>query len=72
MDSMDTTKEEGIMEDTCESCRFWVGGEPGLGLCRRYAPRPNPESTEIYWPTTAEYEWCGEYSAKAQQPDEAS
>jgi hypothetical protein len=38
-------------EQSCGTCRFWIGGK-----CRRYPPVP-------YWPKMGGDEWCGEYQA---------
>jgi hypothetical protein len=38
-------------EQSCGTCRFWIGGK-----CRRYPPVP-------YWPKMGADEWCGEYQS---------
>lgn len=51
----------------CPSCRFWdKGGVHGsdMGQCRRYAPRPNPNTDCLFWIETESTDWCGEWERK--------
>jgi hypothetical protein len=66
----------------CEQCKFWdfvsdagpesLKGEV-VGICRRYAPRPNlglqdaPDFKDatirpVQWPAVFAYQWCGEFA----------
>ncbi len=72
-----------MSEQRCENCRFWKRlpkdeEEPGLGDCKRHAPRPiialsglrmDECLSEIYWPETREEDWCGEWQAITTQSD---
>ncbi len=61
------------MKIYCEDCKFWHNDIdiPSMGLCRRYAPRPDdghpvegPESIDCLWPRKKNHDFCGEWSAK--------
>lgn len=53
---------------TCSDCKYFDAAHsdpepPTRGLCRRYAPRPNPtaQDTVADWPLVwGEDDWCGE------------
>lgn len=58
--------------DTCGACKYFVeteGSWPGMGNCRRYAPKPGwgIDKTEIRevinwaWPHVSEQWQCGEF-----------
>jgi hypothetical protein len=55
--------------DSCESCRFWSCDPREFvhdGYCLRYPPgvvvMEDPyEPVKQYWPTTHDYDWCGEW-----------
>ena len=55
---------------TCENCRWWHGREH-FGECRHSPPAPPREGWGALWPTTALYEWCGQWTEKAQKEDDA-
>lgn len=69
------------MTEYCENCRFWNGfegeGEKSKeGWCRRYPPVlrcPDPASDDVndtnWFPTTRDYDWCGEY-VRREEPKE--
>lgn len=56
----------------CEECVWWTKDcdeEMTCGICRRYAPRPVrttlcDEKILVAWPTTEDYDFCGEFKAK--------
>lgn len=53
-----------VTSETCESCRYWIGGRRDGG-CHRFPPiireeRPGP----LYFPATLNSDWCGEWAAK--------
>ena len=64
------------MDLKCETCKFWEEGRseiPSVGLCYRYAPRPEiihpvegPEFMDAIWPRTKDKEWYGEWTAKVE------
>lgn len=62
----------------CSLCIYWQHDQQNkherTGLCRRYAPRPITEFSEleidkdgqsnsapVCWPITSEWDWCGEF-----------
>jgi hypothetical protein len=53
----------------CEECRWWIrykyidrDRDDVEGRCRRYPPQYILEQG-LYWPKTAEDDWCGEYTS---------
>lgn len=56
----------------CRNCEYW-DQMYDIGICRRHAPKPvlnclvpneeesKPTSNAV-WPSTAEGDWCGEFS----------
>jgi hypothetical protein len=63
----------------CGACDYFHSskpddsGEPYIGECRRYAPRPARMSVDDYdsgvefefrWHEVSATDWCGEFSAK--------
>lgn len=60
------------MTATCETCRWWAGGE-----CRRYPPTlivpgtwtggPAQEPVTRF-PDTARWQWCGEHQPEEPTP----
>jgi len=49
-------------ENTCNRCAWWGDlGVDGIGQCRRYAPRPRTGSSDVIWPITEEFDYCGEF-----------
>jgi hypothetical protein len=62
-----------VNKERCDTCRYWERIDsisPGLGACRRHAPRPikskeRGQSSDDYmfctWTVTGEDDWCGEY-----------
>ena len=60
----------------CANCVFYPSmpeAEKRTGLCRRYAPRPNPPYyrsskehgtvlTLAHWPVVSDEAWCGEFT----------
>ena len=69
-------------EQRCENCRFWKplfdDGSGDTGWCKRNPPSlfmfPDTElvgEEDInsgHWPTTVQYEWCGEWQPAAETP----
>ena len=68
----------------CSLCIYWQNDQKNqherTGLCRRYAPRPITEFSEIEiqmggqsnfapvcWPITSEWDWCGEFSIAEEE-----
>jgi hypothetical protein len=48
----------------CERCAFWIQLDDEGGSCRRRAPYPSNQSSEIvHWPRTHRCEFCGEWQA---------
>ena len=50
---IDTTTTE-----TCGACRFYLGTDPDVGICRRRPP------VRAGWPETTPADWCGEWQAR--------
>ena len=61
------------LAETCLNCRYWRERDDSeYGCCRRHAPRPYVEKTDInvdynddlldvtHWPETHFTDWCGE------------
>jgi len=60
----------------CGQCVYYFQSNPGMGECRRYAPRPNSSffvsrseatgtiKTDVHWPKVYESNWCGDFKAK--------
>ena len=56
------------MKEKCSCCSYWkfteenilMGKKTKSGLCRRNTP--NGVDGRAKWPTTNEYDWCGEFN----------
>ena len=48
----------------CKNCKFFAGGEQGIGECHRYPPKVLTTKTEGIaqaWPVVNEDTFCGEF-----------
>lgn len=70
------------MEEQCSACRFWESHDGYSGDCHRYPPRfpctqqQQQEAVNAagddsglfdgFYPTTYQYDWCGEWQQKAE------
>jgi hypothetical protein len=53
----------------CKTCRFFSDLEYGRGGCHRYPPTVHDEEEcRTYFPTVEDEYWCGEWSAKEEEP----
>ena len=80
---MKNQKRLDVIDEHCETCRFYVAGviDERLGVCRRHAPSPLIGSAPVRntkrklalmfrpacWPLTEPNDWCGEYRLKDQE-----
>ena len=53
-----------MSEESCGSCRFWLGDCGPAGQCRRNPPVVLNEAGECPFPVCWEDQWCGEWRAK--------
>lgn len=60
-------------QKSCQTCVFWdrvkqeYASRHPIGYCRRSAPMPgvkHPEPAAIFWPVTADKDWCGEHKPR--------
>ena len=48
-------------KEACRDCRFWLPHEDkNKGWCRRNPPTLFP-TLDVYFPTTHNEDWCGEF-----------
>ena len=45
-------------DEACAACRFYLGTDPDVGICRRRPP------VRAGWPETTPVDWCGEWEAR--------
>ena len=67
------------MSVECGDCRFWevkdiaANAAGDRGLCRRHAPSAvaviKGAEFEARWPSTDDFEWCGEHQPQPNKTD---
>lgn len=63
-------------KERCDACRWWVFDETGVsdeyervGCCHRYPP-PNSDEDVDGFPSTFDFNWCGEWARGDPVPED--
>lgn len=65
-------KNEQPSKPECKNCKYWSNEYMfnNLGVCRRHAPQVVCDNylqrAESVWPTSTEYDWCGDHEKLKQ------
>jgi hypothetical protein len=51
----------------CVDCKFWTGGDKGVGECRGDRPMIQAGGYKGEWPQTKHHDWCGKGALQGEE-----